>query len=281
MSKRDRVTSTKVAAPEAKLKEEMESFDEEAYEAQVHYRVPDEVADENREQNRAERGPPAKLTVPNKAADRFRLRSQLSKQAPGLQQFATDGDLAAIDHARKNKNYANYLQFAETFFDMRNPAIAAFAEKVVPDYFERRKQQIDEVADLQKRVANLRLLGVRTPEDMKLYYMVTSGQVKLPKGPIYDWKQWYSDSDKSDSFNRGMFNYKRVLSKGNRAKEADDRYDWANGMLGASASAKPNNALFGGLQNYGTATNDLRQEPGVDFNKWGVYGPGAGPNAGA
>jgi hypothetical protein len=98
---------------------------------------------------------------------------------------------------------------------------------MLPDYFERREEQIEEVADLQKRIAKLRLYGPRSKDDLFLIYMIHAGKLQVPSGAIWDPNSWYTDEQKKDNFSRGLFNPRRYVSAPGRKGPYEDR--WANG----------------------------------------------------
>ncbi len=78
---------------------------------------------------------------------------------------------------------------------------------MMPEYFERREQQIEEVADLQKQIALLLLYGPRSKSDLLLEYAIRNGKLRVPTGAIYDPDSWYDpEKMKLSNMNRGMFN---------------------------------------------------------------------------
>lgn len=98
----------------------------------------------------------------------------------------------------------------------------------MPEYFERREQQIDEVADLQKQIALLLLYGPRSKSDLLLEYAIRNGKLNVPKGAIWDPKSWYTDAETSMAgMARGMFNPRRYVSAPTR-RALGDRWDLSN-----------------------------------------------------
>lgn len=120
MSGTNPVTGTKVARPEAKLRAQMEEFDEKAHTLKSDFRQPDsdpmppEDLDVNAE-GAPRRLPPVKRSVPNEAFERIRRKAEameLMEQDPAFRgkiRYTIDGtDIEAADHARKNVNKAKF-----------------------------------------------------------------------------------------------------------------------------------------------------------------------------
>lgn len=105
------------------------------------------------------------------------------------------------------------------------------AEELIPELYEAREAQIDEVADIQKTLAKIRLRGVRSKQDLMTEFAVNSGKLKVPKGAIYDWKSWYTDDEKS--FFRGLFNPRRSTAapKGQKFSDPDGADRFAPGAF--------------------------------------------------
>jgi hypothetical protein len=121
---------------------------------------------------------------------------------------------------------------------------------MLPDYFERREEQIEEVADLQKRIAKLRLYGPRSKDDLFLIYMIASGKLKVPSGAIWDPSNWYANLGGTDQFARGLFNPRRYVKAPGRPADYQNR--WDSGYPGAPGGPR---ATFPGTgllsSNYG------------------------------
>lgn len=99
----------------------------------------------------------------------------------------------------------------------------------MPEYFERREQQIDEVADLQKQIALLLLYGPRSKSDLLLEYAIRNGKLNVPKGAIWDPASWYGDDATSfANMSRGMFNPRRYAAAPGRPA-MDKRWDIVSG----------------------------------------------------
>ncbi len=114
----------------------------------------------------------------------------------------------------------------------------------MPEYFETREKQIQEVADLQTKIAQLRLRGPRSKEDMFLIWLLYSGKLQIPKGAIWAPDQWYADRD-GNNLNRGLFNPHRYVNQAGRPALAAR---WDIGANAAGSFAKDTGRpTFGGL----------------------------------
>jgi hypothetical protein len=99
-------------------------------------------------------------------------------------------------------------------------------EQIYPAYFQRREDQIDETADLQKRIAKLRLYGPRNLGDLEMEYWLRTHPEQVPKGAIYDWRAWYTEDAPNIIFQRGLFNPNRYVGRAARPAMYD-----ANGQF--------------------------------------------------
>jgi hypothetical protein len=105
---------------------------------------------------------------------------------------------------------------------MKDPAIQRLVEEMMPEYFERREQQIDEVADLQKQIALLLLYGPRSKSDLLLEYSIRNGKLNIPQGAIWEPEKWYNaDKTAFNNMTRGMFNPRRYATAPQRPAMRD------------------------------------------------------------
>lgn len=134
--------------------------------------------------------------------------------------FAQDSydDIAAIKDAvardRSAKNYmvpfeqqdANYLlrkraavemgnfdRWLNQKFDLNDPAQMFMFQQIAPEQFQRRQDVIDYQQNLVSRYAKLRLRGAKNLSDLQFEWMVETGRIQLPKGPIWDPKSWMTE----------------------------------------------------------------------------------------
>lgn len=102
----------------------------------------------------------------------------------------TDADAEYILRKQSQAQNANYERWLWQQYDTNDPAQAWIFQQIAPEQFEKRKQLILYQQNLATRYALLRLYGVKTEDDLMLKYLVETNQVELPKGPVWDPKQW-------------------------------------------------------------------------------------------
>ncbi len=120
----------------------------------------------------------------------------------------------------RNVQYAQWLNWAETYFNLADPAEQRIVEQLMPEYFDERAKQIHEVAELQVKIAELMLRGPRSKDDLFLIWLINSGKLKVPKGAIWAPDKWYAGQD-GNNLNRGLFNPHRYVQQAGRPDPAE------------------------------------------------------------
>lgn len=95
--------------------------------------------------------------------------------------------------------------FANTWeFESNNPVMQKWARDINPEYFRRREEQIDNIAELQKQIAKMKLYGPRSEEDLMLLYNIDTGAI--PTGVLNHplWRPGNQDSA-IQHYRRGLF----------------------------------------------------------------------------
>lgn len=135
---------------------------------------------------------------------------------------------------------------------MKNPAIQRMVEQMMPEYFERRQRELDQVANIQKKIAELRMYGPRSREDLVTVFALKNGALKLPKGALYKPEDWYKSTETTleKEYRRGLLNLPRF---------------WANFMPGVSDRERMD--VLTPYQFFGFGANEngatLRRVPGL------------------
>ena len=133
---------------------------------------------------------------------------------------------------------------------------------MMPEYFERREQQIDEVADLQKQIALLLLYGPRSKSDLLLEYAIRNGKLNVPKGAIWDPASWYSSDDTAfANMTRGMFNPRRYVAAPVRPG-MKDRWD-----IGTPQYSGINSPFFENGRSTVNVGTDITELSGANFQR--------------
>lgn len=156
---------------------------------------------------------PVQLNKPKSGRDtRLALRAEYNEQRgnPGGINFgemrATDADLEVFEDYERNRQRISFEQWLAHQFDLNDPATAKLVEDMMPEYFDKRMEAIEHQAELQKNLAMIRLRGPRSKTDMMLLYLLSTGQLTLPKGAIFEPDKWSYDSS---DLSRGLFNPRR------------------------------------------------------------------------
>ena len=152
----------------------------------------------------------------------------------------TDADAAYIQRKQAAVQNANYERWLWTQYDTNDPAQSWIFQQVAPEQFEKRKQFILYQQNLATKYALLRLYGVKTEDDLMLKYLVETGQVELPKGPIWDPQKWMAEQlGETDAeyknpdyapywqmrYNMGLFNPMRLFNEKQVPREGSQKQD--------------------------------------------------------
>jgi hypothetical protein len=159
---------------------------------------------------------PVRINKPNRNRDtRMRLKHQYARQygADGRdaginlgQPMLNDGDLQAFSDIEKQKQIVSFESWLASYLNMADPATAKLVDEIMPEYWEKRQEVIENQAELQKNIALIRLRGPTSKKDFMILYMLNTGQLPLPRGTIFEPEKWsYSNAN----FNRGMANPRR------------------------------------------------------------------------
>lgn len=116
----------------------------------------------------------------------------------------TDRDVAWLKGKRDAMQRADFEVWLTKMFDLRDPSHVQILERVYPEYFSRRLQKLEDDANLQLRLAKIRLHGGQAmdKDDLLLIYGIQSGQVRVPTQALWRPETAYP----IDSVNRGLFN---------------------------------------------------------------------------
>jgi len=102
----------------------------------------------------------------------------------------TEQDASYLKRQRDQIENADFDRWVMGKFDLEDPAQLFLFQQIAPEQFQRRMDLIDYEQNLVTRYAKMRLMGPRTMEDLKFEWLIESGRVELPKGPIWDPISW-------------------------------------------------------------------------------------------
>lgn len=159
-------------------------------------------------------------------------------QAGGAQAVVTL-DKSDAEHALRQRaqvENADFDKWVMSKYDLTDPAQNFLMQQIAPTQFKRRSDLIEAQQTLVTKYALLRLLGPKNLNDLKFQWMIETGRVELPKGPIWDPVAWMNaqlghdnstDANKYERlvannrrFMKGLFNPLNYLSEGNTGHKA-------------------------------------------------------------
>lgn len=88
---------------------------------------------------------------------------------------------------------ADYDRWVMQKYDLTDPAQNFLMQQIAPDQFQRRLDLIDYQQSLVSKYARIRLLGAKSSDDLRFEWMVETGRIQLPEGPIWDPEKWMTN----------------------------------------------------------------------------------------
>lgn len=107
-------------------------------------------------------------------------------------------DANYVMRQREQLENADYDRWVMQKYDLTDPAQNFLMQQIAPDQFQRRLDLIDYQQSLVSKYARIRLLGAKSQEDLKFEWMIETGRIELPQGPIWDPKAWMSNQFRSE-----------------------------------------------------------------------------------
>ncbi len=147
---------------------------------------------------------PARYFLPSDRDDQYEVKDQLASAArPAM---ITDQD---VEYVLKKRDAVESYKFENWFnsqwkFDSDNPTMQRWAQQMLPELFSKREQVIDDQAEIQKRLAKMKLYGIRDRADLELLYAIDAGLAPIPNEPLH--KLGDNVLSAQESFSRGLFN---------------------------------------------------------------------------
>ena len=99
-----------------------------------------------------------------------------------------DADYALRQRAQVEN--ADFDRWVMQKWNLQDPAQNFLMQTIAPDQFQRRLDLIETQQSLVSKYARLRLLGPKSLEDLKFEWLVETGRITLPKGPVWDPVAW-------------------------------------------------------------------------------------------
>lgn len=130
MPKAAKLEGGKAAKPDEKIKREMKEVDDSAQNMAVKYRRPDKAAMHPNDAEGLGRSFPARLTAYDPQDDLQEMKLNAPEDF-GYKMLERE-DLEWMRRKKQNVQYADFINWAETYFDMRDPAQQRIMEEMVP-----------------------------------------------------------------------------------------------------------------------------------------------------
>ena len=171
------------------------------------------------------------------------LRQQVIKENGQVDGFGTavadDRVFSYLERKKEAQIEADYQAWLISQADFSDPARADFWNNVAPWITQLKIDEINKNAELQKRLAVLKVTGPRTEDDFKLLYMIKSKIIVPPAKPVHEMDSdttRYTNAENATDFVAGLFNplTRKPNNKGFPIKELKKPTTWAQ-PLGAES----------------------------------------------
>lgn len=149
---------------------------------------------------------PAKYLPTDHEKDlRFKTKAELGPGNLNLgQTFVTDEDINYLIQKRKYGDQVMFDNWYSKLWDMKDINKLRIAQQIHPRYFQMREEEIGREAELQKKLAMIRLRGPADLSDLQLIYALQHGNVQLRNVPL--WKLDQSTETTAQQYQKGIFN---------------------------------------------------------------------------
>ena len=95
---------------------------------------------------------------------------------------ASDSDFDWLDRKRQKEDEANFQTWFAQNYDYMAPEQKAVARRLWPNFYEQRQKMLERNVKLQQKIAELKLHGPQSKEDLMLQYAIESGYI--PADPL-------------------------------------------------------------------------------------------------
>lgn len=190
---------------------------------------------------------PVKLYSPDSYDDIAKMKAEyanLKDNAPFGATFATAEDFEWMKAKKDAKTAAAYKQWVLSQYNLADPAQRPLMEKMYPGLFAEMEQEIDSRAEMEKKLAKIRLRGAPSGADeAQLLFALASGAIQPPQGELWNPSTWsdrlVTDYNSLDSA-RGLFSFTKMWRAGKRNE--DNPTDFLAGVLPGGRGAPESSA---------------------------------------
>lgn len=131
----------------------------------------------------------------------------------------TEQDAQYLIRQRNQSENADFDRWVMKKFDLKDPAQLFLFQQIAPEQFQRRMDLIDYQQNLVSKYAKMRLRGPKSIEDLQFEWLVETGRIELPEGPIWDPAKWMKAQGVTDEarwasrFQAGLFSPLKYLTE--------------------------------------------------------------------
>lgn len=178
---------------------------------------------------------------------RIRMKSELMEnERPLGDAMLTDRDIDYFLEKERTKELIAFDDWYSRLFDTKDINQRRLAQEIHPEYWQKREAEIERQAQIQTKMALIKLRGPKDLDDFKFLYAIQTGDVVLRSTPIYNLDTPEAHPDKK--FKKGMFNPFRQadIQEASRVPASLGRDMWGNDLTVGGRQAlltQPNNAL--------------------------------------
>jgi len=111
-----------------------------------------------------------------------------------------------FDYAERKMEVAQQVEFEDYLMkqvDWSTPEATEYWVRMFPWMLERRLEEVNRVADLQKFKAKINIAGPQTPEDWRFMWNEQRGLISVPKTPVHLLPE--DTTPNANTYARGMF----------------------------------------------------------------------------
>lgn len=201
---------------------------------------------------------PAKyLPTEHDADTRVQLKQALAASPQTFGQvIATEEDMRYLLEKRKLGDRLIFDSWFSQLWDTKDINKLRIAQQIHPEYFQMREEEINREAEVQKKIAKIRLRGPADMSDLQLIFALQNGGVQLRNKPIWNIDQ--ADSSAQTQYQRGIFSPARFFTNNDAAARPTNSGLGIIGSNGAVGVTGATNPAFGQMLNRPGGFGDLK-----------------------
>lgn len=125
--------------------------------------------------------------------DTANIKEQYANAAAGQSNWVVPferSDAEFVQRKRDAEEKAEFDAWVMQKFDITDPAQNLMLQNIAPELFQRREEVIDANQALVSAYAKTRLRGAKSLSDLELEWLIETGRLELPRGPIWNPRAW-------------------------------------------------------------------------------------------